>query len=418
MASLEFLMTADRVTTVAKGIHTLGSQGNSLVIETQAGVVLVDSGPGGEKTDQMIASLRTITQAPVLAIVYSHGHLGYNFGVDQWLRHAAERGEAKPRLLAHARLPARYERYIETAGLQSWLNTRQFRTAYPADVRPHWYRMPDETYEARMVIDGGDREVELLAAPSETDDVTAVWVPSERVLYGSAAVIKSMPNVGTPLRTLRDPIRWAQTLEMMAALSPKVLVPEFGAPVTDPAAIDACLTEPAQLLRWMRAEVVARMNQGMGVDEIVHDMRYPEGWLSSRYLKQTYGALDYIVRDIWRAENGWWDRNPTHLHPANPTDVGAALLSAIADPTAVLKRARELANQGDPQLAMHVVDLLAGGPPDDPAVAEARELKAVLCEALSKTVSSYVSRQLFLSSADDLRGVAIRDLPGKPSAWA
>ncbi len=52
----------------------------------------------------------------------------------------------------------------------------------------------------------------LIAAPSETDDAIAAWWPTGRLLYGGPAVIDSVPNVGTPFRTLRDPVRWADSL--------------------------------------------------------------------------------------------------------------------------------------------------------------------------------------------------------------
>ena len=40
-------------------------------------------------------------------------------------------------------------------------------------------------------------------------------------------------------------------------------------------------------------------------------------------LTKADGDPSYIVRDIYRSENGWWDRNPTSLHPAAP-DAAAA----------------------------------------------------------------------------------------------
>ena len=60
----------------------------------------------------------------------------------------------------------------------------------------------------------------------------------------------------------------------------------------------------------------------------------------------TYGHPDYIVRDIYRSETGWWDRNITHLHPAPPQSVAAAIRSAIADPGRVLETAKELRARG------------------------------------------------------------------------
>ena len=86
---------------------------------------------------------------------------------------------------------------------------------------------------------------------------------------------------------------------------------------------------------------------------------------------------------------------------------GCALLAA-AQPGAVLARAHELAKAGEAQLALHVVDLLALAPGDEPEVVDARQLKAELCTLLAEESSSFVSQSLYLSSA----GV-IRDEPKK-----
>jgi alkyl sulfatase BDS1-like metallo-beta-lactamase superfamily hydrolase len=144
------------------------------------------------------------------------------------------------------------------------------------------------------------------------------------------------------------------------------------------------------------------MNAGMDIVEILHDIDFPAEWRAHRALKQTYGCFDYIVRDVWRSENGWWDRNPTHLHPARKADAGAAVFSAL-DPDRVLERARALHAAGELQLALHVLDLLADGPANEPAVGEARRLKAQMCEGLAQQQGAYPSRQLYLSAADDLR---------------
>ena len=96
---------------VTDGVWVLAAQGNALAIETDQGVVLVDTGRGGKMTEGMIAELRTLTDAPVSAICYSHGHVGYNAGLPQWVDHNAARGDGPPRIIAHRNLPARYARY-------------------------------------------------------------------------------------------------------------------------------------------------------------------------------------------------------------------------------------------------------------------------------------------------------------------
>ena len=63
-------------------------------------------------------------------------------------------------------------------------------------------------------------------------------------------------------------------------------------------------------------------------------------------------------------------------------------------------RARELAEAGEAQLALHVLDLIAGGPAGEPLAVEARRLKAELCRSLAQTTTAFVSRSLYKTSAN------------------
>jgi uncharacterized sulfatase len=107
-------------------------------------------------------------------------------------------------------------------------------------------------------------------------------------------------------------------------------------------------------------------------------------------MKPTYGDPSYIVRDIYRSENGWWDRNPTTLHPEPPEAVGAAVARAITDKPAVIASAQALARHrpaGPPPMATR---------PNSPR----RALKAAWLRERAAQVASYVSRNLYKVSAD------------------
>lgn len=386
--------------TPANGVHVLQGQGNALAIETGQGVVLVDAGPGRGRTGRMIETLRERTSAPVHAICYSHGHLGYNAGVPQWQQHAAERGDPPPRLVAHDRLAARYRRYRETAPLQLRFAELQFRIPIGTLEGRLEIADPTETFSESLTLTTLGRTVRLIWAPSETDDCIAVWLPDDGVLYGGAAVIGSIPNVGTPLRTLRDPVRWADTLDRLAALDPRLVIREFGPSIEGREAVQLVLGQTAKALRWLRAEVVSRMNAGMNVVEILHDIEYPPALFEQPWMAPVYGDPDFIVRDIFRSESGWWDRNPTQLHPAPSDAAASAVLSAIPDRGAVIERAQALADAGEVQLALHVIDLLALAPGDATELATARGLKAEWLRALAEDAKSFVSKSLYLSSAN------------------
>jgi alkyl sulfatase BDS1-like metallo-beta-lactamase superfamily hydrolase len=261
---------------------------------------------------------------------------------------------------------------------------------------------PDVTFSEILRLNMGNRNVEILWAPSETDDSIAVWLPEEGVLYGGPAVIMSCINIGTPLRTQRYAVRWAETLEKFIALRPKILIPSFGETVSDPDEIQRMLGLMAESLRYLQREVIKRMNQGMTDVEIIHDITYPPELFQQPWTGPVYGCPDYIVRDIYRSENGWWDRNPTSLHPAHPDRAAEAVLEAIKDRKFVLEKARALKDAGEIQLALHVIDLLALAPGDDSEVNAARKLKSELLHLRSNDVPSFVSTFLYLSAADRL----------------
>jgi alkyl sulfatase BDS1-like metallo-beta-lactamase superfamily hydrolase len=387
---------------LADGIYVLPGQGNTLAIETDNGVIIVDAS-GHSHAPGMIAELRQRTDSPVYAIVYSHGHHGYNAAVDVWQQHNVDRRDPPPRLIGHENIVKRYARYRETAGLQTRMLAIQFnsRKHVPLEALAQGLALHDltETFADSMTVVDGARRVELIWAPSEVDDALAVWLPDDRMLFGGAATPGfTIPNIGTPLRTQRYTIRWAETLERLAALGAARLVTEFG-PMIEGDAINHQLLATARALRWLRDEVVRRMNDGMDEGEILADMTYPDELFDQPWMRPTYGAPDYIVRDLYREENGWWDRNPTTLHPAPPADAAEAIRSVIADPALVLARARELAASGETQLALHVIDLLALGKSDEPEVVEAQALKAELCRTRASEVQPYVSKSCYRSSA-------------------
>jgi len=380
-------------------VMILPAQGNALAVQSGDGIVLVDSGTGRGATAKMISILRDWTDLPVTAICYSHGHAGYNDGVTDWIAHCRERGEPAPELVGHANVRPRYDRYRETAGLQDRLNRMQFPQF---KLAPSGEKLVDPTVEFfdHLVLREKESRIELLWAPSETDDVLALWLPEEKILYAGAAFPgTTLPNVGTPLRTQRLTIRWAETLDLLDGLGAETLIQEFGPVIEGADQVHERLGQTAVALRWLRAEVVKRMNRGMNDLEIIHDLDCPPELFDQPWMRERYGAIEYLVRDIFREENGWWDRNPTNLHPAHPDAAAAAVLEALGDPAGIIARARELAWAGETQLALHVIDLVALAPGDDPIVQEARDLKAELCDERGTQIRPYVSKALYTTSA-------------------
>ncbi|MDA8047164.1 MAG: MBL fold metallo-hydrolase [Actinomycetota bacterium] len=387
--------------TIGDGLVVLPGQGNSLAAESDSGIVLLDAGTA-RHFPRMIAALRAVTDQPVHAIVYSHGHMGYNAGIPLWDDHNAGRGESPARRIAHRNLLARYERYRETLDLQARFAYMQFPSSGPLRQKIDLLSLhdPDEVFDDRLVVVEGRRRIELLWAPSEVDDALVMWLPDDGLLCAGPVVTgHGIPNIGTPLRTQRFTRRWAETLERLTELGAERLLTEFAGVIEGAKEVETVLKSTSAALLWLRSEVVRRLNRGLDETEILADMSYPEAMFGLPWMRPGYGAADYIVRDVYREETGWWDRNPTTLHPGRPSEVSEAIAGAITDPAAVITRAEQLADAGQVQLALHVIDLVALGDGRRPEVADARRLKADLCRRRAEEVEPYVSKALYETSA-------------------
>src|SRR3954465_14099331 len=115
-----------QVAEVSDGCAFVPSFANVSAVATDDGLVLVDTG------SQLFArvaldELRRWSTDRVHTAVYSHGHVDHVFGVPLLEEEAAANDWAPPTVIAHEALPARFDRYILTAGYHEAINRRHFQ---------------------------------------------------------------------------------------------------------------------------------------------------------------------------------------------------------------------------------------------------------------------------------------------------
>jgi len=386
---------------LAPGVFGQQQAGWLVTIPTADGLVQIDT---GDSAAASIASIRQRFDQPFAAIVFSHGHQRYNLSARDWVVHNIEQYGRVPRVIGHQNVLRRQQRYLESQGLQNRIIERQFR--YPKgtfDGRTFSFLAPTETITDALTIETPDRTIDVVWAPSETDDAIAAWLRDDRILYGGPSCIPFLPNVGSPQRPFRDALRWANTLDRLAAYPAEMLILEFGPAVEGAAAVQEYLGSTSSALRWCHDTVVGLMNEGHNSHEIVNMVHFPPEIFDRPWLAEGYTSKQHVLRDIYRGQFGWWeDQNPTSLNPAHPAAVAAEIRIALADADAVLRHAQALAERGDVQLALHVVDLLALGDGSDEVTVAARTLKAELCRKAAETTPSYVTQSLLHNGADEL----------------
>jgi uncharacterized sulfatase len=127
----------------------------------------------------------------------------------------------------------------------------------------------------------------------------------------------------------------------------------------------------------------------------------PADLAAKPYLAPIYGSPTYTVHALLREYAGWYDYNPSHLHPSPTRDVAAEVV-ALCGAGPLLERAASLA-AADPQLALHLVDLVLDGGAEE-LKGRARALKAELLDARAAEMDSFISYNILSLGAQALRG--------------
>lgn len=380
---------------VGDGVASVSSFANVAVLDTHAGLVLVDTGgplAGGAVRDL----IRTWRGDPVVAAVYTHGHIDHVMGTAVFDAEADEHRRPRPRVLAHEAIEPRFDRYCLTAGYNASINRRQFSA--PTLRWPTDYRRPDDTYTERYTTHIGNVTVELHHARGETDDHTWVWIPERRALCTGDLFIWCVPNAGNPQKVQRFARDWAVALRTMAALGPEILLPGHGLPIVGADAINAALVDTADLLDSLVDQTLALMNAGVMLDEILHTVTVPEHLVGRPYLQPIYDEPEFIVRNIWRLYGGWYEGDPSRLKPARNAAVARELASLVGGAGVLAERAHAIAEDGDDRLAGHLIELAGLAAPEDRAI---HRIRADLLHRRAANETSLMAKAIYNAAARD-----------------
>ncbi len=404
---------------VADGVSFVPSFANVSAVSTEEGLVLVDTG-SSMMAAEIHRTLRAWSPGRLHTAVYSHGHIDHVFGVPVWAAESNGAGWPEPVVVAHEALPARFDRYVLTAGYNGIINRRQF--GIDSLEWPTEYRYPDRTYRDRLDLEIGGTKAQLHHARGETDDHTWTWFPERRVLCCGDLFIWASPNAGNPQKVQRYPAEWAEALRRMLDLydspggGPEVLLPGHGYPVVGAGRVRQALSDTAELLESLVEQTLALMNGGARLDEVVHTVRPPAALMERPYLKPVYDEPEFIVRTIWRQYGGWWDGNPASLKPASERALAIELTELAGGAGVLAERALALvggigsddgSDDDEPamRLAGHLAELAWLAAPDDPGIQRVRRtVFTVRAEAASSTMARGVFSWAARESGDATPG--------------
>ena len=400
----------NEITELREGLAIVESFSHCGVLDVGDGLMCFDaSGPGSGQG--VVEAIRTWSNKPITTLVYTHGHADHVGGSVAFKKDAEARGEKRPHVIAHENVAKRLDRYEETNLWNVAINKRQFggiRSDMSVEITEGAERflsrstlVPDETFTDQLTLNAGGTTIELHHARGETDDHLWAWLPEKKWIFTGDFIIWNYPNAGNPQKVQRYALEWAQALRKMIDQGPELLVPAHGLPIEGKERIARVLDDIASSLESLVTEVVAMMNAGETLDTIIHKVKVPSEVLEKPYLRPLYDEPEFVVRNIWRLNGGWWDGVASHLKPAPNADLGAEIASLAGGPDVLMRRAMELLDS-DIRLACHLADLAGWAAPDDPAIHADRE---AVYEQRRNVEKSLMSKGIFKAAARESREV-------------
>lgn len=331
---------------------------NSVVFETDEGLVLVDTGhaPAGPA---LVDTLEKLSDKPVHTVIFSHHHLDHAYGA--W---ALERLDESPRIIAH-------ESFLHEMGLDVRLanyTNALLNNQHPDDVPRSLEEMvlPTETFAGkRKVLTIGGEEFILNHARGETDDHLWVHVPGRDLVVSGDLHQPFLPNAGNGKRRQRHLQEWADALREMAALEPEVLLPLHGPLISGEAQVQEKLDVVASALESVVEQVVAGLNSGLPKHAIIESVRLPEELAGHPDLDTYYNTVSDVAKMAVREYSGWWDGIPGNWAPAPRAEQGRAIVDLAGGMDALVAHTRKLL-ESDPALAAHFADWAYAAQPEDP----------------------------------------------------
>lgn len=151
---------------------------------------------------------------------------------------------------------------------------------------------------------------------------------------------------------------------------------------------------------YILARTLEGMNAGKSPEQLAAELSLPSEYAALPYLAEHYGCLEWTVRAIYTAYLGWFDGNPTHLHPLSPETRSKKMTALIGDEQLILTAANKAIEEKDYQWCLELCDLILSGGGD--FLKEALQLKASALEKIAEYETSANGRHYYIACAKEL----------------
>lgn len=400
----------ETVSEVTKGVWFVSGFGhsNAVFVEGAAGVILIDTLDTLERGQRLSEIIEKNTGKKVKTILYTHGHPDHRGGAGAFQESAEE-------IIAFEPVTAVLEKTELLQDIQNLRGKRQFgysltdEEAISQGIGPregvvygeHRAFVPPTRVcqQERIVREIDGVQVEMVRLPGEAEEQIMIWFPEKEVLCCGDNYFGCFPNLyairGGQYRNLAT---WIHSLDVLMSYPAKYLLPGHTALISGNEKIREVLGNIKNSIDYILTKTLEGMNAGKSPEELASEIRLPGEYANLPYLAEHYGCVEWTVREIYSAYLGWFDGNPTNLHPLAPKAHSEKMLDLIGGKTKTFEAAKKALKEKEYQWCLELCDLLLAAEPDSKVL----QLKAAALEKTAEYETSANGRHYYMECAKEL----------------
>lgn len=395
---------------------------NQTFVEGPDGLIVIDTGESIEEMQAALTEVRAVTDAPIVAVIYSHFHYvagtravldetgndvpiwGHDGIVGNRQRVGSEVSAAAGRGLIH-----QFGIQLPTDGPDGLINVGlglEFRSTDHAPYTPGFVA-PTETFTEPTSVKIAGLDVEFTPAPSDADDSITIWFPELSVCVNNI-VWPTLFNVfAIRGEEYRDPRVLLTGIDHIASLEAEHLVCAHGPPRSGIADIAHEVEVYRDSIQFMWDQTVRGINRGLTTDELVQFVQLPDDYGKSHMTSQMYGIVEHHVRQIHVGLRGWFDGDESKLLAVPPVEKAQRLIEGFGGPDAVREQARAALEADDVRWAIELASWLVHSDVDahgrmDAGTSDDRRLLASALRSVAQRTTSANLRNWSLTRALEL----------------
>ena len=237
--------------------YTAEGDPNTGIIIGDDAVLVADTQATPAMAQDVVRRIREVTDKPIKYVVLTHYHAVRVLGASAY---------GAQHILASQDT---YDLIVERGEQDKASEIGRFPRLFAGvETVPPGMTWPTMTFTGKMTLWLGKLEVQLLQlGRGHTKGDTVVWLPGEgALLSGDLVEFGATPYAGDAY--FKD---WPKTLENVAALKPKALVPGRGAALTTPAEVSKGLSETREFISDVYANVQKGVDAGKDLNAVYKD---------------------------------------------------------------------------------------------------------------------------------------------------